>query len=99
MFKSNGYTYKELLEVFSVDLFDEAQGRSFSEYALSCELWQWGSVQPFMDQGLVTQKATNDLFLLTSKTEMRGALQYRVYFIGKRLGNALSFALEADNLI
>jgi len=72
--------YRELLAGYGVHLFDE-DCRAFTPRELASG-WAWWAAQPFASEGLICEKATGDFYRLTSATEMRGRLKYRIYSIG-----------------
>ena len=72
--------YRELLALYGVHLFDEDY-REFTPHQLA-NGWAWWAAQPFASEGLVREKSTGDFYRLTSTTEMRGRLKYRIYSIG-----------------
>tara|TARA_R110000824_G_scaffold35418_4_gene111105 strand:+ start:2628 stop:2885 length:258 start_codon:yes stop_codon:yes gene_type:complete len=74
-------TYRELLAGYGIHIFDAMTGREFTAYQLA-NGWAWWGAQPFASEGLVREKSTGDFYRLTSTTEMRGRLKYRIYSIG-----------------
>ena len=72
--------YRELLASYGVELFDEKE-RKFTPRQLASG-WAWWAAQPFAAEGLCRNKETGHHYRLTSTTEIRGRLQYRVYSIG-----------------
>ena len=79
-------TYRELLAGYGVELFDEI-AREFTPRELASG-WAWWAAQPFAAEGLARDKETGRHYRLTSTTEMRGRLQYRIYSIGPAVDKA-----------
>jgi len=73
--------YTTLLDKYSIRLFDERNGRNFSDYALAGG-WAWWDAQPFRNEGLVQDRRTGRMYRLTSVTRRVGRLDVRWYSVG-----------------
>lgn len=92
-------TYAELLAEYGVHLFDASDRDQFpfSDHAW-LNGWAWWDSQPFRNEGLVRHKTTDKFYRLTSGTEKRGRLQYRIYRIGPQMDEKTIFENEMPEL-
>ena len=90
--------YRDLLKTYGVHLFDEDRDQiPFNDYAW-LHGWAWWDSQPFRNEGLVRHKTTDKFYRLTSTTEMRGRLQYRIYQIGPQMDEKTIFDNDVPEL-